>query len=165
MDTKFKECLRWAAVVLFGGVGLRILFYDFLGTVLRRHDIGTSMLLICLLLGVSLSAPFLGAAWFCFRRQYHCLITVFAAMAALGVFGALMWLSKVLLSALNEGLFSRPGGTSWPGLVLGLPVSLLCLFVPFYAAERFFLWFESRCHRVAARWFGSRWCPEDRAKV
>ena len=165
MDKKLTECLRWAAVVLFGGVGLRILFYDFLGTVLRRHDIGTSMLLICLLLGVSLSAPFLGAAWFCIRRQYHCLITVFAARAALGVFGALMWLSKVLLSTLHEGLVFRPGETSGLVLLLGLPVSLLCLFVPFYAAERFFLWFESRCHRMAGRWFGSRWCPDDLAKV
>ena len=118
-----------------------------------------------MLLGVSLSVPFLGAAWFCFRWQYHGLITVFAAVAALGVFGALMSLSKVVLSVLHEDFFFHPGATSFLHLLLGLAVSLSCLFAPFYAAERFFRWFESRCHRMAARWFGSRWCPEDLAKV
>ena len=146
---KFLEnLLRWAAVLLCGGLGLWTLGAGFQWLFQSSGGFGR----ICIGLAVLLLAsPWLCIAYFCVRRRYDGVVTVLASIGSLVVFfvvvalstwlGSLEWLRK--LNALP-----------WLG-ILGLVVGVIGLFAPFYAM----LWFFDACHR----WAGIR-LPETKAR-
>ncbi|MGA2871359.1 MAG: hypothetical protein ABSF34_19630 [Verrucomicrobiota bacterium] len=90
----------------------------------------------------AMTLPFYIVAYYCVRREYRKIFHVLGVVGAVVVCGVLMDLP-----------FRRPvmdffvnHTEEYPWLVfLGLPVSLLFLFGPFYAAG----WFYRLCNRLA----------------
>jgi hypothetical protein len=144
-----REILRWAAIALCGGYGVWNLFQMGAGIVRRWNGdwFGTILALAFLLLFVS---PFLAVAVICWRRRYHQLFLVIGVIGTLAIFG--------LLNALPEwfGMFEffRSMESDSPLASIGFPVGfvevplvLLSVFAPIYAAA----WFFRFCHDLAQR--------------
>lgn len=167
MRTKALQFIRWSAVILFGGCGLRILISEVVLWFCQPQGHWDDYIVITIFLTLFFtlfSAPFLWVAYICFREQYHRLITFFAAIGAVVVCGTLFYLPGRLGT-----LIYLPGRLGiqeflslhdddhlclWLDIIqllvclLRLLVCLLRLFGPFYAAA----WFFRYCHRLAARY-------------
>jgi threonine/homoserine efflux transporter RhtA len=91
------------------------------------------------------SAPFLWVAYICFREKYHRLVTVFAAIGAVVICGMLISLPERL--GIQDFFFHEVLDHPWL-IIIDLPLSLICLFWPFWAAA----WFFRFCHRLATRY-------------
>ena len=90
------------------------------------------------------SLPFYVVAYICYRRQYQQLYSVLGVVGAIAVFGVLISLPQRwhFFDFFDRHLRDMP----WMAFV-GLPVSLLALFGPFYAAG----WVFRVCRRLAQR--------------
>jgi hypothetical protein len=134
-----KEILRWAAIVASGGCGLWILAPTGL-SVLRWNGGWFSFLI--LFLSLVFAAPCFAVACICWRRQYRKLFMVLGVVGSIAVFG------ECLLLPGQFGIYEFFGSHARenPAIgILGLPLSLLFLFGPAYAAG----WFFDLCHRLA----------------
>jgi hypothetical protein len=142
MKALAKEILRWCVIAASGGFGVWQLV-DTVWHVATRWDGDWSDLLFCLILVPAvLVAPFLAVAYFCLRRQYRKLFLVLGGVGAIAIFFGLTALPREL--HLHE-LMHRHIREN-PGLAfLGLPLSLLSMFVPIFAAA----WFFRLCQRWA----------------
>jgi hypothetical protein len=141
---KAKEFFRWAAVLSFGGFGLynltecgRVLFRSF-----TDGDWGWGIFTIYFT-GLMAGVP-LAISYFAFRREYRHVVIVVAVVAAFFVFGALMSLP----SRLGNRDFLLRQGNEMPGFIISLPLCLLWLFGPYYAAA----WFLRLTLRLADRY-------------
>ncbi len=128
---KPKEILRWASVLGFGGFGLynitvclRVFFNS-----LAEHNWGWAVFI--LFLTVLVAGVPLAISYFAFRREYRHLTIVVAAILALCVFDVLMSLPGRF--GIQEFFFQQGQERPWL-IIISLPLSLLCLFGPFYAA-------------------------------
>jgi len=141
MKTDAKEILRWSAIVAFGGFGIwqTISGSHHVLTHPQGGGIETSLALGFIAL---VCTPFYIVAYICFRRHYRKLFDVLTVVGAVLVFGLLTTLPREW--HIPEFFMQRG---PWFGLraFLSLPVSLLWLFGPFYAAA----WVFRRCHRMA----------------
>ena len=143
MKTSTKEIIRWIAVTAFGGFGIWALVASSYS--ILTHSKGDWLQAIFpLCFTVLFAAPFLVVASICFRRHYRELFSVLGVVGAVVVFGVLMSLPH----RLHVFDFFRRHEEDLPWVVvLGLPVSLICLFGPFYAAA----WVLRLCRRLAQR--------------
>jgi hypothetical protein len=142
MKAHVRPSLRWAAVVLFGACGLYI-FGKGLSAYWQPQGGWIDNLFIVLLFSVAAS-PFLWISHACLRQQYHLLVTPFAAVGAVVVVVALMSLPSQI--GIMRYLIDHERDHPWL-VIIALPLSLLFLFGPFYAAR----WFFDFCLRLAAR--------------
>jgi hypothetical protein len=138
-----KEILRWIAIIVFGGFGI---WTSASGSyhVITHIDNDWFGSLFALGFLALFAAPFYVVAYICLRRHYRALFDVLGAVGAIVVFGVLIELPNHW--HVNEFFVRRINESQWFAF-LGLPVSLLCLFVPFYGAS----WFLRYCHRLAQR--------------
>jgi hypothetical protein len=144
---KWKEIIRWTVILGSGAVGLCVLvgFVRELIHCIGDHSLGVALFLIpftLLFAGVPLSI-----SYFAFTRQYRPIVGIVATIGALIVWGLLMSLPRRL------GMYEWPLRTKeMPWLFLiELPLALLSLFGPFYAAG----WFYRFCLRFADRHLSS----------
>jgi hypothetical protein len=141
MTANGKEILRWTAIAVFGGLAVWLLSYsDYY--VIKYSDgdwFGSFFLLgftgLC-------AVPFVAVAYICYHRQYRELFNVLGAVGAIVVFGVLISLPNHW--HVDEFWIRRVDQSPWLAF-LAFPVSLLCLFVPFYGAT----WFYRYGHRLA----------------
>jgi hypothetical protein len=141
MQANGKEILRWTAIAVFGGFAVWLLAYsDYY--VIKHSDGDWFGTFFALGFSGLCAAPFVAVAYICFRRQYRELFSVLGVVGAIVVFGVLTSLPNHW--HVNE-FFVRRIDQSPAFAFLGLPVSLLCLFAPFYGAT----WFYRYCHRLA----------------
>lgn len=143
MRTNGREISRWLAIIGLGGVGMWV-FAANSYYVITHPDGGWLGMVWGLGFLVVLAAPFTLAACFCFRRQYQGLLHVLGVVGAILVFGVLVSLPCHL--HLFEYLERHLRETPWH-LIVGLPVGLVCLFGPVYAA----VWVVRVCLRLARR--------------
>ena len=141
MKTNIKEILRWLAIAAFGGFGIWILVYSNYHVI--THSKGDWLTAIFPLAFVVLFAlPFFVVAYICFRRRYRQLYSVLGVVVAIVVLGVLMSLPHRW--HIIEFFIRHEQNLPWLP-ILELPVSLICLFVPFYAA----VWVSRVCFRLA----------------
>lgn len=143
MKTQPKEILRWIAIAVFGGFGVWASGSGSYQVITHAdgHWVGSLFALGFLVL---FATPFYVVAYICFRRRYRELFTVLGVVAAIVVFGVLISLPRHL----HVYEFFDRHQRDMPWIVfLGLPVSLVCLFGPFYAAA----WVLRLCRRLAQR--------------
>ena len=141
MKTKGEEILRWTAIAVFGGFGAWVLLYGGYSVIIRSN-VNWPAAFFPLGFLVLLASPFLAVAYICFRRQYRELFSV------LGVVGAIVVFEVLISMPFHWHVLDSLAGLTEKSPVfafLGLPVSLLCLFAPFYGAT----WFYRFCHRLA----------------
>ncbi len=150
--TLAKEILRWGVIAATGGYGVWLLVGIGHGVVRWSGDwFFEAFSLIFSLLFVG---PFLAVAYFCLRRQYRKLSLVLGVIGTIVIFGGL-W---ALPERLDVFHFMERHTREHDALaVLGLPLCLLLLFGPAYAAA----WFYRFCHRLAYPGTGKR--PKTRA--
>ena len=143
MKANAKEILRWTAIAIFGGFGIWALVSG--GYPVITHIKGDWLDALFALAFVALFAtPFLVVAYVCLRRQYRELFTVLGVVGAIVVFGVLV----ALPHRLHILDFFVRHGEDLPWVAgLGLPVSLIFLVTPFYAAA----WVLRVCCRLAQR--------------
>jgi hypothetical protein len=140
VKTLAQETLRWTAIVAAGGYGVWQLIYAV------RHilqwDGDWLGLMFVLTVYLTAASPFLAVAYICLRRRYRQLFVVLGVVGSLAIFVGLMALPDHL------GIFEF---MTWHEhenhdyAILGLPVGLLRLFCPIYAAA----WFYGLCLRLA----------------
>ncbi len=135
-----KELLRWIAVVLAGGLGLWPLVD--LGRVVLRGNHSWLGFIFVAVVSLLIASPFFAVAYFCLRRQYRKIFLVVGIVGSIFVFGGLMTLPRQL--GLFEYLVRHERENPVYGLI-GLPLALLALFGPAYAAG----WFFQCCHNLA----------------
>ena len=148
-EMKPKELLRWAAILLFGGFGLWALA-DGVRDVFRSlaTDEGGMRIFVAMFglvfNGVLAGVP-LAISYFTFRREYRRIVVCVAGIAAVFLLGALVMLPDRLgvWEYLAHQDHSRP-----PLVFIALPISLLCLYGPVYAAS----WFYRICLGLADRY-------------
>jgi hypothetical protein len=142
MKTLAREILRWGVIAACGAYGLWQLLdagYRGIGMLWRGYWSGA---LFVLIFSVLVAAPFLAVAYICLRRQYRKLFLVLGVIGAIAVFGECMALPDQLgLYQLMDHRIHEDHAFAF----LGLPMTLLCLFGPAYAAA----WFYRLCHRLA----------------
>jgi hypothetical protein len=128
------EILRWGVIVACGGCGLWMLLSGVRGIVTSRNGswFGLLLMLPIFILGV---APLLAVAYICLRRQYRKLFIVVGVIGSILVFGELMALPRQL--GLDDYVVRRTLDKPLLGL-LGLPLGILFLFGPIYAAACFY---------------------------
>jgi putative effector of murein hydrolase LrgA (UPF0299 family) len=146
---KPKEIARWAAVLAFGGFGLWNVSDSvaLLSRTVAERD-WVMVIFDLTFTGVFIGLPLL-ISYFAFRRQYRRITAVVAAIAALVVGSILISIpSKV---GLHEFMTQHLQEEPWLVLI-ALPLSLLCLFGPFYAAG----WFYRFCLRLYDRFIDDR---------
>lgn len=139
MNTQAKEILRWAAIVLFGGYGVLQLIE---AGYLAAESPSDGFALEFSVFGGLFALPFLAVAYFCLRRQYRQLYLVLGAVGCLAIFVALSVLPTLL--GVSEFIRRHEQENHAFGIFF-LPLVLLTLFVPVYAAA----WFYRFCHRFA----------------
>ncbi len=142
MQTRTKEILRWIAIVVFGGFGIWTSVCASC-LVIMPTDSNLVGSLFALSFLVLFAAPFYAVAYTCLRRQYRELFNILGVVGAIVVFGVLSLPNHWLL---NEFFVQRIDQSPWFAF-LGLPVSLLCLFAPFYGAT----WFFRFCRHLTQR--------------
>jgi hypothetical protein len=142
---KAKEALRWTAILGFAAFGfyhlvecLRVLFRSF-----AEGD--WAWAIFALFLTAVIAGVPLAISFFAFRREYRHLTIVVAVVAAFCVGGTLISLPSRF--GIQEFVFQHTRETPWL-IIIALPLSLLCLFGPFYAAA----WFFRLCLRLADRY-------------
>jgi hypothetical protein len=142
--TFFKEILRLSVIAVSGGYGLWQLIDAGRRAVGMRWSGDWSDILgfVVVLMPLLVAAPFLAVSYICLRRQYRKLLIVLGVVGCFALF--------VELSALPEqlGMFQfldRHIHDNHEYAFLGLPLGLLVLFGPIYAAA----WFYRLCHRFA----------------
>ena len=140
MKTLAKELLRWIAIFAGGGYGVRQLIYAV------RHILQSNGdwpgLMFVLIVDLAVASPLLAVAYFCLRRQYRKLFVVVGIVGSLAVFAELSILPEQL------GMFEfmeRCVRQSHDWAILGMPLALLMLFGPIFAAA----WFYRLCLRLA----------------
>ena len=145
MKQNLIEALRWSIVLLCGAFGVWTILHDGYFYLQRHSGEGVvshlGVLAIVLLAGIPLLI-----AYMAFNRQYYNLVTVFAVIGAVIVCGSLLSLPRRF--GIQEFLSHHQEQMPWL-IIVELPVSLICLFGPFYAAA----WFFRLCHRLATRHF------------
>ena len=156
MKTRAKEIVRWAVIVASGGCGLWLLAEAARACfhVRWRGEWFDLFIFSTLFLFVLAATAPLSIAYICFRRQYRRLYLVLGVVGAVIVFGECMSLPDQL------GIYRIAGHPPHENpvfAVLGLPLALLFLFGPAYAAA----WFYRICHRLAYPGTGGR--PKTRA--
>lgn len=140
MKSLAKEILRWVVIAAACGCGLWPLFEA--GRGVMRWNGSWLGLVFMLIVSLAIAAPFLAIAYTCLRRQYRKLSLVF------GVIGCILIFAE--LSALPEqlGIFQVMGQHihgNHDYAFLALPLGLLLMFGPIYAAA----WFYRLCYRLA----------------
>jgi hypothetical protein len=144
MKTLTKEILRWGVIAACGGYGVWQL------VVAVRRCVGVrwngdwydGLAFFVLILPLLRAAPFLAMAYLCLCRQYRKLFLVLGVVGAIIVFWEFMSLPEQLgLYQLMDHRIHEDHALTF----LGLPLALLFLFGPAYAAA----WFFRLCHRLA----------------
>lgn len=146
---KPKEILRWTAVLTPGGFGLYNITFClrvFFNSLAERNWVWAIFMLFFTALVVGMP---LAISYFALRREYRFLTGVIAAILAYCVFGALMSLPERL--GIQQFFFQQGREAPWL-IIISLPLSLLCLFGPFYAAA----WCFRLCLRLADRYIHNR---------
>ncbi len=142
MKTYIQEVLRWATIAVFGGFGAWVL-YTGGQCVVRNWDDGWFSTLFVIFISLLISLPFLAVAYFCLQRQYRKIFLVVGVIGCIPVCFVLMSLPD------KFGWFEfidrhEPGS----GLsLLALPLVILFIFGPIYAAA----WFFRLCRYLAYR--------------
>ncbi len=144
MKTYIQEVLRWATIAVFGGFGAWVL-YTGGQCVVRNWDDGWFSTLFVIFISLLISLPFLAVAYLCLQRQYRKIFLVVGIVGGILVFSVLISLPEWF--GYHEYLRNhREPGNPWIG-ILGLPLSILFLFGPIYAAA----WFFRLCYYLAYR--------------
>jgi len=143
MKTQTKEIFRWIAIAAFGGFGVWAFIYGSYDVITRADGHWVGALVTLGFLGL-FAIPFYLVAYICFRRQYRELFRVLGVVASIVVFSELFAIQRQLhvFDYFDRHLREMP----WL-CILGIPVSLVCLFGPFYAAQ----WVLRFCIRLAQR--------------
>jgi NADH:ubiquinone oxidoreductase subunit 5 (subunit L)/multisubunit Na+/H+ antiporter MnhA subunit len=152
MKALAREILRWCVVAASGGYGAWQVV-DVVWRVATRWKGGWFDALFVLLVPLLFAAPFLAVAYYCLRRQYRKLLLVLGAVGAVVLFGLLSMLPRQL------GLFERMDACvrqNHAFAFFGLPLMLVVLLGPIYAAA----WFFRLCQRLA---YCRTRSPEERA--
>jgi hypothetical protein len=139
-----RETLRWLVIAASGAYG----FWQ-LGYAVRRGfavhltgDWADILAVFVLIVPLLVAAPFIAVAYLCLRRRYRKLFLVLGVVGCIGVFAELMALPDQLnLYPFMERQVKENAALG----LLGLPIGLLMLFGPAYAAA----WFYGLCHRLA----------------
>jgi hypothetical protein len=142
MTALTKEILRWIAIVLFGGFGLWVLLYSGYGVVVQSRGGWLERLLLLGILA-AFAVPPLAIAYYCCCRQYRRIFIILGILSAIAVYVELMILPGQL--GVHEFVARRIHNGEHEWAFVGLPISLLFLFGPIYAAA----WFYRLCHRLA----------------
>jgi hypothetical protein len=152
LTTLAKEMLRWVVIVASGGYGLWQLIYAGRGVMRWTGD--WLALAFTLVFPLLVAAPFLAVAYICLRRQYRKLFLVLGVIGCIVVFAGL----SALFEQLGMFQFMDRQEHENRGLAfLFLPLVLLSLFGPIYAAA----WFFRLCRRLAYPEMGKK--PKTRA--
>ena len=143
MKTHIQEVLRWATTAVFGGFGVWRLYTGGQGVV-RNWDGGWFSTLFVIIFTLLISLPFLAVAYFCLQRQYRKIFLVVGIVGGIFVYGVLISLPE------KFGWFELidrhvPGNLGVSLLVL--PLVILFIFGPIYAAA----WFFRFCRYLACR--------------
>ena len=127
-----KILLRWLAIVGFAVYGAYTLV-DGLRRASAQPDVHWAAFWFFLLPSLLVYCGLLIAtAYFIFRRQYRHLCTLISALAAVIVFCLLISLPDRF--GVQDRLYNLTKDSPWV-IVIGLPVSLAALLIPFYAAR------------------------------
>ncbi len=142
MKTLAKEIARWGVIAATGGYGVYLLIGA--GRILawRRGDATYVFAIVMSFMFLVFAAPFLATAYFCLRRQYRKIFLVVGAVGCMVIFFGLSALPEQL------GLFKFMAHhlvENHDLAFLGLPICLLLLFGPIYAAA----WFCRLCGYLA----------------
>ncbi len=143
MKTYIQEILRWATIAVFGGFGAWVLYTGGQGVV-RNWDGGWFSTLFVIIISLLISLPFLAVAYFCLQRQYRKIFLVVGIVGGIFVYGVLISLPE------KFGWFEfidrhQPGNLGVS--LLALPLVILFIFGPIYAAA----WFFRLCRYLAYR--------------
>jgi hypothetical protein len=138
------EILRFCAIAVAAGCAA----WQFVGiahAVAAHRNEGWAGPAFELVYHLLVAAPFLAVAYYCWRRQYRKLFLVLGAAGAIAVFVLLMLLPDWL--GISEKIQRLdPADDGWQFTLAG-PVSLLCIFIPIFAAA----WFYRLCRYLAYR--------------
>jgi hypothetical protein len=151
MKNLAKEILRWVVIVACGGCGIWLLIEAAHACISMRWSgdwFDLFALTTLLLLAIAAAAP-LSVAYVCYRCQYRKLFLVLGVVGAVLVFGECMSLPDQL--GISQFMVRQTRENS-AFAFLGLPLCLLFLFGPMYAAA----WFYRVCHRLAYPGTGRR---------
>lgn len=144
MKDNLKQILRWLTIAIFGGIGVYVVVASLWNLYTHFNHEWFHILLMLLLTFICSLIP-LSIADCIYRRAYLQLITLSATVGSILVWGLLMRLSSSgIQKYLSEHLLRNYGVD-----ILGLPLSLLFLFGPFYAAFKFHDLFI----KIAVRYF------------
>ena len=140
-----KAIVRWLGVVGLGGFAAWMTVSVLYG-IWSRFDGEWLAPLFVLTAFATCIFPLYATAYICYRRRYRQLYRVVGLVAAMIVFDVSMllsrqlqqwWDERYLRPELNDPLHITP----WVHVV-GLPLALACLLVPFWAAARTYRLFE-----------------------
>ncbi|NLF08851.1 MAG: hypothetical protein GX594_12850 [Pirellulaceae bacterium] len=144
MKTFLQEILRWAAIVAFGGFGLWMLVS--MAHPLITDGSGSGFVVFAVLFTIMVvSLPSFGVAYYCFRREYRKIFLIVGLIGGIAVWGVLLKLPD-WLGIYERVMDHKNPHNIWLG-ILGLPLSLLFLFGPIFAAA----WFFRLCQKLAYR--------------
>jgi len=138
------EVLRWIGIAAFGGFGV---WETIIGgrDIIKHPDGDWTGTMLAIVFAALVCAPFYIVAFICFRRRYRELVDVVAFVGGIVVFCFLVELPlRLHIHELFQDRYLEGGAWNELREMLGLPVSVLCLFGPFYAAAWFFRW----CRRM-----------------
>lgn len=142
---KAKELLRWAMIVAFSSLGLYALPAHLRAIHHGYVERDWLWVIFSLWFGMLVTGIPLAISYLVFRRAYRRLTSIAAFLAALVLWSALMSLQRHF--KVDEFFYSQVTVRTW-FLFIALPVTLLGLFGPIYAAA----WFYRRCMRLADRY-------------
>lgn len=144
MKTYLQEILRWAAIVAFGGFGLWMLISMAYPLFTNRSGSAFRVFFMTLYFLV-ISLPSFAVVYYCFRREYRKIFLIVGLIGGIAVFAVLLRLPDWL--GFHEYILNHKNpNETWIG-ILGLPLGLLFLFGPIFAAA----WFFRLCRYLAYR--------------
>jgi hypothetical protein len=142
MKRVVAEVVRWLVIAASGGCGI----YCLCGTgqaAVAEWNRSSAFFVFLLVLMAILATPCFAVAYIVWRRAYRKLLLVLGGVGALIIYGGLIMLPGQL--GMHEFMV-RHVHEDYGFAFLALPVALLSLFVPIYAAA----WFFRFCRRLAS---------------